>query len=160
MSVGEIIKAKGADVETIQGDASVADAVDRLRDEKIGALVVSSDGKAVDGILSERDVITGLADHRDALLSMKVSDLMTTSVRTCSPEDGVRKVMLEMTELRARHFPVLDGGRLVGIVSIGDVVKSRISQLKRGRGRGGVRVSVGESGMETFYQGAAGASPV
>ena len=84
MSVGEIIKAKGADVETIQGDASVADAVDRLRDEKIGALVVSSDGKAVDGILSERDVITGLADHRDALLSMKVSDLMTTSVRTIS----------------------------------------------------------------------------
>jgi CBS domain-containing protein len=130
MSVGEIIKAKGADVETIQGDASVADAVDRLRDEKIGALVVSSDGKAVDGILSERDVITGLADHRDALLSMKVSDLMTTSVRTCSPEDGVRKVMLEMTELRARHFPVLDGGRLVGIVSIGDVVKNRLDEVE------------------------------
>ncbi len=130
MSVGEILKAKGTDVQTIEGDASVADAVERLRDERIGALVVSSDGQTIEGVFSERDVITGLADHGEALLGMKVRDLMTTSVATCSPEDGVEKVMLEMTELRARHFPVLDGERLVGIVSIGDVVKNRLDEVQ------------------------------
>ncbi|HEX2043833.1 MAG TPA: CBS domain-containing protein [Acidimicrobiales bacterium] len=130
MSVAAILKAKGTDVQTIEGDASVADAVERLRDETIGALVVSSDGQAIDGVFSERDVITGLADHGEALLSMKVRDLMSTSVATCSPEDGVEKVMLEMTELRARHFPVVDAGRLVGIVSIGDVVKNRLDEVQ------------------------------
>jgi CBS domain-containing protein len=130
MSVGEMLKAKGTDVETIQGDATVADAVERLRDEGIGALVVSPDGQTVEGVFSERDVIRGLADHRDALLSMKVRDLMTKSVSTCSLEDGVEKVMLEMTELRARHFPVVDDGRLVGIVSIGDVVKNRLDEVQ------------------------------
>ena len=130
MSVGEILKAKGASVETIEGGASVLDAAERLRDETIGALVVSADGKTVDGVLSERDVVQGLADHRDSVLGMKVRDLMTTSVATCSPEDGVEKVMLEMTELRARHFPVVDGERLVGIVSIGDVVKHRLDEVQ------------------------------
>ena len=130
MSVGEILKAKGADVQTIEGDATVADAVDRLRDERVGALVVSSDGQTVEGVFSERDVVKGLADHRDALLSMTVSDLMTTSVTTCSPEDRVEKIMLEMTERRARHFPVVADGRLVGIVSIGDVVKNRLDEVQ------------------------------
>ena len=130
MSVGEILKAKGADVQTIEGDATVADAVERLRDERIGALVVSPDGETIDGVLSERDIIVGLANHRADLLRMKVRDLMTTSVTTCSPEDGVEKVMLEMTELRARHFPVVDDGRLVGIVSIGDVVKNRLDEVQ------------------------------
>ena len=130
MSVGEILKAKGADVQTIPSDATVAEAIDRLRDEKIGALVVSPDGQTVQGVFSERDVITGLADHREAVLKMKVGELMTTAVTTCSPEDGVEKVMLEMTELRARHFPVLEGDRLVGIVSIGDVVKNRLDEVE------------------------------
>ncbi|HEV3401372.1 MAG TPA: CBS domain-containing protein [Acidimicrobiales bacterium] len=130
MSVGEILKAKGTTVQTIAGDASVADAVQRLRDESIGALVVSPDGESIEGILSERDVITGLADHGEALLKMKVKEGMTTSVATCSLDDGVEKVMLEMTELRARHFPVLDGDRLVGIVSIGDVVKHRLDEVQ------------------------------
>ena len=130
MSVGEILKAKGVEVTTIQSDASVADAIERLRDERIGALVVSGDGRTIEGVLSERDIIVGLADHREALLGMKVRDLMTTSVATCSPEDGVEKVMLEMTELRARHFPVVDGERLVGIVSIGDVVKNRLDEVQ------------------------------
>ena len=130
MSVGEILKAKGVEVTTIQSDASVADAIERLRDERIGALVVSGDGRTIEGVLSERDIIVGLADHREALLGMKVRDLMTTSVATCSPEDGVEKVMLEMTELRARHFPVVDRERLVGIVSIGDVVKNRLDEVQ------------------------------
>ena len=130
MSVGEILKAKGADVETIEGDATVADAVGRLRDERIGALVVSPDGRRIEGVFSERDVVMGLADHREAFLGMKVRDRMTTPVATCSPEDGVEKVMLEMTELRARHFPVVEDGRLVGIVSIGDVVKNRLDEIQ------------------------------
>ena len=130
MSVGEILGAKGGDVVTTGGDATVAEAVRLLRDEKIGALVVSADGKAVEGVLSERDVACGLADHGNDLLAMKVKDVMTRGVATCSPEDGVEKVMLEMTELRARHFPVVSGSRLVGIVSIGDVVKNRLEEVE------------------------------
>ena len=130
MSVGGILKAKGSDVETIPGDATVGEAVARLRDAAIGALVVSSDGRSVDGVLSERDVVAGLADHGAEILGRKVEDVMTSRVATCSPEDGVEKVMLEMTELRARHFPVVEGGRLVGIVSIGDVVKNRLDEVQ------------------------------
>jgi CBS domain-containing protein len=130
MSVREILDVKGANVETIPGDATVADAVERLRDESIGALVVSPDGPDVQGVFSERDVITGLADHRDALLTMKVKDLMTKSVTTCSLEDSAEQVMMQMTELRARHFPVLDDGRLVGLVSMGDLVKSRLDDVE------------------------------
>ena len=130
MSVGDILKAKGSNVETIARDATVGDAVARLRDDEIGALVVSSDGKSVDGVVSERDVVEGLADHGGDILGRKVEDVMTSRVATCSPEDGVEKVMLEMTELRARHFPVVDGSRLVGIVSIGDVVKNRLDEVQ------------------------------
>jgi CBS domain-containing protein len=130
MSVREILKTKGADVQTIHSHASVADAVERLRDESIGALVVSSDGQTIDGVLSERDVIIGLADHGEDVLSMKVGDLMTAPAATCSLDDGIEKVMREMTELRARHFPVLDADRLVGIVSIGDVVKDRLDEVE------------------------------
>ncbi len=130
MSVGSILKAKGSDVETIAGDATVGEAVTRLKDAEIGALVVSSDGQTVDGVLSERDVVAGLADHAGDILSRKVQDVMTKRVATCSPEDGVEKVMLEMTQLRARHFPVVEDGRLVGIVSIGDVVKNRLDEVQ------------------------------
>lgn len=130
MSVGEILKAKGSDVETIAGDATVGEAVARLRDNEIGALVVSSDGRTVDGVLSERDVVAGLADDGGDILGRKVEDVMTKRVATCSPEDGVEKVMLEMTQMRARHFPVVEEGRLVGIVSIGDVVKNRLDEVE------------------------------
>ncbi len=130
MSVGEILKTKGGKVVTIRSDASVAEAVQRLRDEKIGALVVSSDARAVDGVISERDVVVGLADRALDLRDVKVKDLMTSRVATCSPGDSVEKIMVAMTERRARHFPVVDGGRLVGIVSIGDVVKNRLEELK------------------------------
>jgi CBS domain-containing protein len=130
MSVGAILKSKGSDVETISGDATVGEAVARLRDAEIGALVVSSDGQSVDGVLSERDVVAGLADHGAEILGRKVEDVMTSRVATCSPDDGVEKVMLEMTELRARHFPVVEGGRLVGIVTIGDVVKNRLDEVQ------------------------------
>lgn len=130
MNVGAILKAKGAQVETIQRDATVSEAVERLRVENIGALVVSPDGQTIEGVLSERDVVRGLGEHRGALLDMKVKDVMTKSVRTCSPEDTVEHVMYEMTEHRSRHFPVVQDRRLVGIVSIGDVVKNRLDEVK------------------------------
>jgi CBS domain-containing protein len=130
MSVGEILKNKGTGVETIKSDATVAEAIEQLRDERIGALVVSPDGESIEGVFSERDVISGLADHREGLLEMKVSDLMTTDVTTCSLEDSAEQIMLKMTELRARHFPVLDEERLVGIVSIGDLVKHRLDEVE------------------------------
>jgi CBS domain-containing protein len=130
MSVGDILKAKGSDVLTIGSDATVADAVARLRDAEIGALVVSDDDESVDGVFSERDVVAGLADHGSDILDRKVKDVMTSPVATCSPEDGVEKVMMEMTELRARHFPVVEDRRLVGIVSIGDVVKNRLDEVQ------------------------------
>ena len=130
MSVREILEAKGADVVTISSDATVAEAVGRLRTEDIGALVVSSDGHSVEGVISERDVVRGLADQGEGLLATKVESLMTTQVRTCAPEDSVETVMLEMTEHRLRHFPVVEADRLVGIVSIGDVVKNRLAEVK------------------------------
>ena len=130
VSVGEILKAKGSDVVTISGDASVADAVAKLRDAEIGAVVVTTDGDKVEGVLSERDVVGALADHGADALDRKVKDLMSRRVATCSPEDGVEKVMQEMTQLRARHFPVVEDGRLVGIVTIGDVVKNRLDEVQ------------------------------
>jgi CBS domain-containing protein len=130
MSVGEILKKKGPDVVTIERGASISDAVERLRSEAIGALVVSSDGNAVDGLISERDIVRGLADRGNDLLGMTVEDLMSKPVKTCAPEDGVEMVMLQMTEMRARHFPVVDNGRLVGIVSVGDVVKNRLEEVE------------------------------
>ena len=130
MSVRDILETKGANVVTIRSDTTVADAVGRMRAENIGALVVSSDGRTVEGVISERDVVRGLADEGEGLLAATVETLMTTPIRTCSPDDAVETVMLEMTEHRARHFPVVDGELLVGIVSIGDVVKNRLAEIK------------------------------
>jgi CBS domain-containing protein len=136
--IEHILHRKGRDVETISAAASVSDAAVRLRDRNIGALVVMADedaegGVAVAGILSERDVVRALgvaeADSA-AVLGQPVSSLMTTEVVTCEPRTTVDELMRLMTDRRIRHVPVLDGGALAGIVSIGDVVKSRIDELK------------------------------
>jgi CBS domain-containing protein len=92
--------------------------------------VVSEDGDHVVGIISERDVVRGLAEHGAELLDMKVADLMTKNVKTCSPEDDLKHVMTEMTRSRIRHLPVTEDGRMCGIVSIGDVVKTRLDELE------------------------------
>jgi CBS domain-containing protein len=129
--IQHILHRKGADVTTIGPDATVAAAVALLRDRNIGALVVT-DGDDVAGILSERDVVRALADA-DAggkVLDRPVSELMTSVVATCGPRATVDELMRLMTDRRIRHIPVLDGGALVGIVSIGDVVKSRIDELQ------------------------------
>jgi len=130
MHVKLILKSKGPAVETIQPDATIAEAVDRLTSKRIGVLVVSADGSAVDGIISERDIVTGLAEHGASLLDMRVNERMTRDVKTCSPEDTVNAVMELMTDRRIRHVPVIEDGVLAGIVSIGDAVKSRLQELE------------------------------
>jgi CBS domain-containing protein len=115
---------------TIAAEATIEDAVALLRRKAIGAVVVTEDGAAVDGILSERDVVHALAEHGAGLLTLSVAALMTRHVFTCRPGDSIAELMAEMTERRIRHLPVLEHGRLAGIVSIGDVVKSRLDEVE------------------------------
>ncbi|HEY8080798.1 MAG TPA: CBS domain-containing protein [Acidimicrobiales bacterium] len=133
MKISDLLADKGDAVEVIDAAATIAEAVRRLTLHSIGALVVSNDARSVDGILSERDVVRLLARHGDAALHRVVADAMTTPVSTCRPSDEVVSLMSLMTERRIRHVPVVAAGRLVGIVSIGDVVKSRVDQLERDR---------------------------
>jgi CBS domain-containing protein len=129
MNVDGILRVKGARVATIPPDATVASLVRGLRDERIGAMVVSRDGSRVEGIVSERDVVLGLAESGSRILERMVSEIMTTPVSTCAPSDPVKTVMETMTVRRIRHLPVVSDGRLVGIVSIGDVVKNRLDEM-------------------------------
>jgi CBS domain-containing protein len=130
MNVETILRGKGQKVATIRPDETVAAVVDRLVSQNIGALVVSANGASVDGIISERDIVHGLADRGAGLLSLKVGDVMTRNVITCDPADTVDQLMAEMTNRRIRHFPVVEDGRLCGIVSIGDVVKNRLDEVE------------------------------
>jgi CBS domain-containing protein len=130
VNVHTILKAKGSDVATIGQQASLSDAVARLRDQGIGALVVSDDGQHIDGIVSERDVVRALAAHGGSALGRTVQSVMSTEVVTCVADDSVEQLMASMTERRFRHLPVLDGDVLAGIISIGDVVKARLGQLE------------------------------
>ena len=130
MNVETILRTKGRAVATIRPDATVGAAVDELISRNIGALVISADGKSVDGIISERDVVHALATRGADLLLLKVSEVMTRPVVTCDPADSVEQLMAEMTNRRIRHFPVVQDGRLCGIVSIGDVVKNRLDEVE------------------------------
>jgi len=131
--ISTLLANKGAVVATIRGDATVAEAVDELNRHHVGALVVSSDGRKIDGIISERDVVRQLSEHREAILAEPVSSIMSATVTTCAPEDDTESLMRTMTERRIRHVPVVDDGQLSGIVSIGDVVKNRIEELEKNR---------------------------
>lgn len=130
MSVDAILRAKGAAVVTIRPDATIGDLVKGLRDQRIGAMVVSEDGRSLLGIISERDVVRGLADVGPRILDAPVAKLMTREVIACSPRDTVKHVMAEMTKRRIRHLPVVADGVLCGIVSIGDIVKNRLEELE------------------------------
>jgi|SRR6516165_4086442 len=130
MNVESILRTKGRAVATIRPDETVGAAVDALISRNIGALVVSEDGNSVDGIISERDIVHWLAARRADLLALKVSEVMTARVVTCDPSDSVDQLMAEMTNRRIRHFPVVQDGRLCGIVSIGDVVKNRLDEVE------------------------------
>ena len=130
MNVETILRDKGRWVATIRPEATIAEAVRQLSAQNVGALVVSEDGDGVDGILSERDIVHALAEHGTDLLSGSVEAAMTRRVATCGPDDSVGELMAEMTRRRVRHFPVLREGRLWGIVSIGDLVKSRLDEIE------------------------------
>lgn len=130
MKVESILKSKGSMVMTTRPAAKIATVVTKMRLEKVGALVVSDDGVRVLGLISERDIVHGLAEHGAELLDLSVAELMTRGGPTCAPADSVRKVMADMTQRRVRHLPVLENGRLGGIVSIGDVVKNRLEEVE------------------------------
>lgn len=127
--VSAVLRGKGSKVCTISPDAPVADLLATLAEQNIGAVVVVS-GEDVVGIVSERDVVRGMHRESGALLSTPVRDIMSSTVVTCVPEDEIDGLMRTMTERRFRHVPVLSGGKLAGIVSIGDVVKMRIGELE------------------------------
>ncbi|MFO1067445.1 MAG: CBS domain-containing protein [Geminicoccaceae bacterium] len=132
MKVRDILAHKGRDVVTVRPDASVSTLVHRLALERIGALVVSEDGVRIQGIVSERDIIQTLAERGEDTLrpELHVADIMTRHVVTCTEDDSVKDVMGIMTRSRIRHLPVVDGGRLAGLVSIGDVVKNRVEEVE------------------------------
>ena len=124
----------GKKVETISSSASVHDLVNSLNTHHVGALVVSPDGKKIDGIVSERDVVRAMPGKLDQLIGMRVRDLMTVEVMTCTQNSTVAELMTVMTERRIRHIPVLsESGELLSIVSIGDVVKAHITEIENER---------------------------
>jgi CBS domain-containing protein len=130
MNVESILKTKGSSVVTIAPDETVVRALSILEAHEIGALVVSADRIRVQGILSERDIVRGLALRGPELLDVKVSEVMTSEVYVCEPDDTVAELMSQMTERRIRHLPVVVDGKLKGIVSIGDVVKNRLGEIE------------------------------
>ena len=139
MSIKYVLQAKGADVATISPDATLTELVDALAAHRIGAMVVSHDGRIIEGIVSERDIVRalrseGLPALRESRLihldKVHVRDIMTAEVTTCEPGTSIDEVMSVMTTGRIRHVPVVLEGELVGIVSIGDIVKARISHLE------------------------------
>ncbi len=129
MKVAAILAAKGTRVATIRPSASVTQAVARFRSEGIGALVVIDPDEAVLGLITERDVINALVDIGAEVLSRSVEEVMNRRPAPCAPDDDVKVVMATMTQRRLRHLPVLDADGLVGIVSIGDVVKNRLDEI-------------------------------
>lgn len=133
MKVAGILKSKGAEsarIVTVRPETTIASLAQMMKLEGIGALVVSEDQKTLAGLISERDVVMGLVDHGTEVLKMRVSELMQRSVANCAPGDDVKDVMKQMTQRRVRHLPVIEGGALRGVVSIGDVVKSRLQEAE------------------------------
>jgi CBS domain-containing protein len=131
MKIESILAGKGRDVRTIRPDALIGEAVQRMREERVGALVVIGEAGRITGILSDRGILWGLADRGTTILQEPVKGIMTKEVFTCRAEDAVSSIMAAMTQMRIRHIPVVDGNcGLVGIVSIGDVVKQRLDEIQ------------------------------
>jgi CBS domain-containing protein len=131
MRVADILKGKGKQtVMTVRPSETIEGLAQRLRLAGVGAMIVSEDGVTVDGIISERDIAYALPAHAGHLHAMKVSDLMTKTVVTCTPENTIADVSKIMTVRRIRHLPVVEKGRLVGMVSIGDVLKHRLNEME------------------------------
>jgi CBS domain-containing protein len=131
MNVSSILAAKGGDVITIEPTATIAAAAALLTEKRIGALVIVGAGGRVAGILSERDIVHTLARRGRQALDEPLSQAMTREVATCGPDDEITSLMERMTDGKFRHMPVIDGGKLAGIVSIGDIVKQRVDEMER-----------------------------
>jgi len=131
MNVNHILSRKGHDVLTIEPAATLAAAVKMLAERRIGALVVSGAGGRIAGIISERDIVRALDEKGTAVLASPVAETMTRKVETCAESDTIVEIMERMTAGKFRHLPVADRGRVVGIVSIGDVVKARLEELEQ-----------------------------
>lgn len=130
MRVKDVLAHKGSQVATIEPTATIAEVLASLAEHRIGALVVTTDGATIDGIVSERDIARALHRIGADALQAPVSDIMTRDVHTCGPDDEVRGLAKTMTDKRFRHMPVVIDAALAGIVTIGDVVKSRIDELE------------------------------
>ena len=130
MIVRQILKSKGATVTAVPACEPVRNVATLLHEAGIGSVIVHGEDLKPVGILSERDIVRGVAEEGAAAMDTPVRDLMTTDIITCSPDDHIDRLMQVMTERRVRHLPVMEHGHLAGIVSIGDLVKARISELE------------------------------
>jgi CBS domain-containing protein len=130
MTVATILRNKGSEVIAVRADDPVGEAVRLLAEKRIGAMPVTDEGGAVLGILSERDILYGLAREPDTLLGRRVADVMTAPALTVSPDTSLLAALALMTQRRVRHLPVVDGGGMIGFVSIGDLVKLRIDRIE------------------------------
>lgn len=130
MRVADILKVKGTAVMTVRPAETIQAVAKRLHQEGVGAMIVSSDGDSLDGIITERDVAISLAVYGKEFQALRASALMRIEVVTCSPESSLAEVARVMTERRLRHLPVKEGKRLVGVISIGDVLKYRLDEVQ------------------------------
>ncbi len=130
MQVQDLLEHKGTNVETTKPGSTIMAAVGRMRVSGVGALVVSEDGRSVNGIIDERVIVWSFAQHSRDLADLHVRDIMRHQVVTCAPTDSLKDVMAKMTVNRVRHLPVVEHGTLIGLVSIGDIVKSRLEDLE------------------------------
>ncbi|HEY5248714.1 MAG TPA: CBS domain-containing protein [Dermatophilaceae bacterium] len=133
MRISDVTRRKGGEVVTLRRDATVLRLLEVLEQQHIGAVVVSDDGFTVSGIVSERDVVRHLHTSGVGVLDATIDTIMTSDVQTCTPDDGIEDLARVMTERRVRHIPVVSNGKLVAIVSIGDIVKGRIDELQTER---------------------------
>lgn len=133
MRISDVLRGKGSAVVTVEPQTDVRALIAVLTEHGIGAVVVSDDGNAIKGIVSERDIVRALASEGASVLSEPVSQIMTSDVKTCTPDAHVDELMVTMTQGRFRHVPVVSDGALTGIVSIGDVVKHRVNELESER---------------------------
>ncbi len=123
-TVRDLLDAKGNDVLQVTPGTMIERVAEKMREERVGAFVVSRDGQRLDGLITEREIVLGVARHGGEVVHLRVADLMHRSVVTCAPGDSIRSAMTAMTRARVRHLPVMEANRLCGLVSIGDVIKS------------------------------------
>ena len=131
MLISAILHEKGGDIISVTGTTFIDEVIKTLKDKRIGAVLVIEDDGTIDGVLSERDIVRGLASQGPSIMQLEARALMTRDVITCTSAQDLRGAMEVMTKNRIRHLPVVDGGQLSGLISIGDLVKYRISEAEQ-----------------------------